>query len=103
LGVPHLAFRRARDIRGDNLDSVFPERARLKGPALIRFDFEKVFLSNVEAYFADIQEIDSEFGFDVMFCDSAFMAARLVRDVMGKHVCGVGVGTVLKTSPDLPL
>lgn len=102
LGIPHLPFKRALEIRGDNLASLFPERARLKGPGLIRFDFEKVFLSNLEAYFDDICDVNADFPFDVMFCDAAFIAARLVRDVLGKHVCGVGVATVLETSPDVP-
>jgi hypothetical protein len=47
-------------------------------------------LKYVEADFEDIQEIDHKFPFDVLFCDAAFMAARLVRQVLGKHVCGAG-------------
>ncbi|HEV2121519.1 MAG TPA: nucleotide disphospho-sugar-binding domain-containing protein [Chloroflexota bacterium] len=102
LGIPHLPYRRAREITGENIPELFPERARLKGPALIRFDFEHVFLSNIESYFQDIHEINDAFPFQVLFCDTAFMAARLVRQVLGKHVCAVGVAPVLETSKDTP-
>jgi UDP:flavonoid glycosyltransferase YjiC (YdhE family) len=102
MGIPLLPFKRAREINGETMPKLFPERARLKGPALIRFDFEQVFLSNVEAYFEDVVEIDRDFCFDVLVADSAWMAARLVRDVLGKHVVGIGPGTVLATSPDVP-
>jgi UDP:flavonoid glycosyltransferase YjiC (YdhE family) len=102
MSIPLLPFKRAHEINGETMPEMFPERARLKGPALIRFDFEHVFLSNVEAYFEDVVEIDRDFPFDVLVADGAWMAARLVRDVLGKHVIGIGPGTVLATSPDVP-
>jgi UDP:flavonoid glycosyltransferase YjiC (YdhE family) len=102
MGIPLFPFKRAREINGETISTLFPERARLKGPALIRFDFEHVFLSNVEAYFEDVVEIERDFPFDVLVAEGAWMAARLVRDVLGKHVVGIGPGTVLATSPDVP-
>jgi len=102
LGIAHLPFQRAREINGDNIAELFPERVRLRGPALIRFDFEQVFVSNAEKYFEDICEIDETFRFDVLFCDGAFMAARLVREALHKRVCAVGPGPVLSTSKDVP-
>ena len=102
LGISHFPFQRALEINGDNIAELFPERARLRGPALIRFDFEHVFLSNVEKYFDDIRQIDGIFPFDVLVCDAGFMAARLVREVLHKHVCAIGPGPVLSTSKDVP-
>jgi UDP:flavonoid glycosyltransferase YjiC (YdhE family) len=102
LGIPHFPFQRAIEINGDSLATLFPERARLRGPALIRFDFEQIFVNNVEKYFEDVCEIDQTFPFDVLFCDAGFMAARLVRDSLRKHVCAVGVSTMLATSRDVP-
>lgn len=102
LRIPHFAFRRAREINSHTIPVLFPERARLKGPALIRFDFEHVFISNIESYFEDVREIDSEFSFDILIADAAWMTARLVRDVLRKHVIGIGPGTLLATSPDVP-
>src|SRR5450759_5005864 len=102
MAIAHSPFKRAREINGDTMTKLFPERARLKGPALIRFDFEQVFLSNLEAYFEDVQEVDRDFSFDVLVAECAWMAARLVKDVMGKQVIGIGPGTLLATSPDVP-
>ena len=102
MGIPHFPFRRAQANTDRNMAERFPERARLKGPALIRFDFEHVFVTNTEPFFEDVREIDGEFPFDVLVADVAWMAARLVRDVLGKHVVGIGPGTLLATSPDVP-
>lgn len=102
LGIPHLPFRRADEHTDTESPASLQERKRLHGPALIRYDFEKVFLANTESYLADISDIDAEFPFDVMFCDAAFLGARLVREVLGKHVCGVGVAPSIETSKDLP-
>jgi len=35
MGIPLLPFKRAREINGETMPKLFPERARLKGPALI--------------------------------------------------------------------
>lgn len=86
LGLQFHPYRRAREITGENLPTLFPERARLRGPALIRFDGEKIFLANVRASFADIREIDRGWRFDVLFCDSAFFAARPVKELLGTRV-----------------
>jgi UDP:flavonoid glycosyltransferase YjiC (YdhE family) len=86
LGVPFHPFRRAAEITGETIPDLFPERAALRGPALIRFDGEKIFLSNVPGYVADIAEIERAWPFDVLFCDSAFYGARPVKQRWGKHV-----------------
>lgn len=102
MGIPHFPFGRAREINGDTLPRLFPERAQLRGPALIRFDFEHVFVSNAEPYFEDVREINADFPFDLLVADCAWMGARLVRDVLRKCVIGIGPGTLLATSPDVP-
>jgi MGT family glycosyltransferase len=101
LGIPHLLFKRAREI-GTVAELLPDKRARLKALAQLRFAFAYLFFGNVEAYFEDVREINDEFDFDVLFCDTSFMAARLVRQVLGKHVCGVGIATVVERSKDAP-
>src|SRR5713226_5122198 len=101
LGIPHFPFKRAKELTGDSLNEVFPERAKLHGLALIRFDLEKFFLSNVEGYFLDIREIDASFAFEVVFCDGAFMAMRLIKEKLGKRVCAIGLGGI-DDSKDAP-
>lgn len=92
LGAEFHPYRRAREITGENLPALFPERARLRGPALIRFDGEKVFLANVQAYVEDLREIDHSWPFDVLFCDSAFFGARPVKELLGKRVLALDAG-----------
>jgi UDP:flavonoid glycosyltransferase YjiC (YdhE family) len=102
LGIPHFPFRRATDINGENIAELFPERARLKGPALIRFDGEKVFVSNTEKYFEDVREIDSQFPFDLLVCDAAFSAVRLIKEKLDKRVATVSPIPSLESSDDVP-
>ena len=42
LGIRHYPFDRAVEHTADNLSELYPERARLKGPAAIRFDGERI-------------------------------------------------------------
>ncbi len=102
LGIPHLPYRRARDINGHNVAVLFPERVRLKGLALVRFDFEQLFIGNLEGQFEDMRAIARDFPFDVLIGEGGGLAARLVRDVLGKHVVGIGVGGALVVPPDGP-
>ena len=101
LGIPHFAFQRAIEINGDNIGELFPERAKLRGLALIRFD-GKIFISNTQAFFEDVQEIDASFPFDVLFCDSSFYAMKLIQEKLGKQVCAFGVAPSTETSKDVP-
>ena len=65
LGMRYFPYRRATEVTGANINSLFPERATLKGPKLISFDLEKFFVANVDDHFRDIPEIRDEFPFDV--------------------------------------
>src|SRR5688500_7690434 len=102
LGIPHYPFRRATEVNGDNIGELFPERARLRGPALIRFDGKHMMVVNTGNYFEDVREIDAEFPFDVLFCDAAFYAMKLIKEKLGKQVCAIGVAPSLETSKDVP-
>ncbi len=86
LGIPLFPFRRAIEHRADNLNELYPERARLKGPRAIGFDGEKIFASNVTNFFEDIRELDQDFPVDVVVADSSMFIHRLVSHVMGKPV-----------------
>lgn len=92
LGVEFHPFRRAREITAESLPELFPERAKLHGPALIRFDGEKIVVANTRAYLADVAEIDAEWRFDVLFCDAMFFGAWPVKEVLGKRVVVVEPG-----------
>lgn len=102
LGIPYYPYKRASEITGDNIGTIFPERAKLHGPALIRFDGKNMMVANVGNYFEDIREIDTSFSFDILFCDIAFYAMKLVKEKLGKRVCAVGVAPSGETSQDVP-
>src|SRR5512147_244597 len=51
LGIPHFPFQRATEINGDNIGELFPERAQLRGLALMRFELNQIFVANTEKYF----------------------------------------------------
>lgn len=102
LGIPHYAFKRATEVNGDNIGELFPERAKLHGPALIRFDGKNMMVANTGNYFEDVREIDATFPFDVLFCDAAFYAMQLIKEKLGKRVCAIGVAPSLETSKDVP-
>ncbi|MDR6417340.1 nucleotide disphospho-sugar-binding domain-containing protein [Pseudarthrobacter sulfonivorans] len=86
FGIPLFPFRRAIEHRADDLNELYPERARLKGPRAIGFDGEKIFASNVTNFFEDIRELDQDFPVDVVVADSSMFIHRLASHVMGKPV-----------------
>lgn len=103
LGIPLFPYVRARDVNTDNLHTLFPEIAKLKGPKLMKYSFEKIFLDNIENHFLDIKDIyENGFGFDMFFCDSAFYALQIVNEKIGKPVYVVNPGPMLERSKDTP-
>jgi UDP:flavonoid glycosyltransferase YjiC (YdhE family) len=102
LGIPHFPFQRATEIKQHNIGELFPERAKLRGLALIRFEGKQVFVSNTENFFEDVREIDASFPFDALFCDAAFWAMKLIKEKLGKRVFAFGVSPSKETSNDVP-
>lgn len=102
LGIPYFPFQRATEINQHNIGELFPERARLRGPALIRFDGKHIFVGNTENFFEDVREIESSFPFDALFCDGAFFAMKLIKEKLDKRVYAFGVVPSLESSKDVP-
>jgi UDP:flavonoid glycosyltransferase YjiC (YdhE family) len=102
LGIPHFPFRRAIEHRADNLNELYPDRARLKGPRAIGFDGEKIFASNVTNFFEDIRELDHDFPVDVVVADSSMFIHRLVSHLMGKPVVSFVVIPNMESDPLVP-
>ncbi|MDB5248725.1 MAG: glycosyl transferase [Segetibacter sp.] len=103
LGIPHYGFVRALDIRGENIDKVFPERKNCKGTInKLNFDLINGFIKRAPEFFADIEEIHTAFPFDLMIADGAFCAIPFVKEKMKKPVIAVGIFPLAETSTDLP-
>ena len=103
LGIHLFPYKRARDVNSENLHTLYPEISRLKGPKGIKYAFEKLFLDNIENHYLDIKEIyETEFEFDLFFCDSAFYALQIINEKIGKPVYVVNPGPMLEISRDTP-
>ncbi|HBE41550.1 MAG TPA: glycosyl transferase [Bacteroidales bacterium] len=103
LGIPLYSYKRARDVNSQNIHILYPEFSELKGIKKLKFDFEKIFLENIENHYIDIKEIyETEFEFDLFFCDSAFYALQIINEKIGKPVCVVNPGPMLEISRDTP-
>lgn len=102
LGIPHVPFKRAREINGDTIAEHFPERASLRGMALIRFDGRHIFVGNTTRFFEDLRELDAAFSFDVLIYDIGFFAMRLVKAKLGQRMYAVDIAPSGESDPDLP-
>jgi UDP:flavonoid glycosyltransferase YjiC (YdhE family) len=102
LEIPHHPFQRAREVNGENIGEVFPERARLSGPKLISFEMKNIFVANCGAHFKDIAAIREELPFDALFCDEALYASKLVAEKLQVPVYAVGLGPPTFNSRDAP-
>ena len=95
LGMSWFAYERATEVMASNLNELFPERSRLKGPKLISFELDKFFVSQVENHYQDIAAIRSEWQFDALVCDGALYAEQLVAESMHLPVFAVGLTMVM--------
>ncbi|MFN0090778.1 MAG: glycosyltransferase [Acidimicrobiales bacterium] len=95
LGFEVCPYQRATELLAEDLNEAFPERARLRGPKRLSFDLERFFVSNVEAHYLDVADLHHRHAFDVLLCDGAFYAERLVNDSLGLATVAVALSTVL--------
>ena len=102
LRMRWFPYRQAVEVMASNLNDMFPERAALKGPRLISFDLDKLFVSQVEEHFQDLVDIRQEWPFDAMVCDGAFYAEQLVAESLHLPVFAVGLSMVMPDAQGPP-
>lgn len=102
LGLRHYPFDRAIEHTADNLNELYPQRAKLKGPMAIRFDGERIFASNVTNFFEDIRDVQQRFPFDVVVADNTMFIQRLLAVVLGKPVVSVVPIGNMESDPLVP-
>lgn len=78
LGLDVVPYDEAVEITGDNVNALFPERRRLRGPKAIEFDADVFFARPARAQFHDIRAARERFPFDALLIDGAFYAGYLV-------------------------
>ncbi|WP_128544303.1 glycosyltransferase [Larkinella soli] len=103
LGLPFYPFQAAREIHQNNLNELLPERLKIQGAlARIKFDIRHLFLSNVPGNLTDVKQLQGTFDFDVLLCDSGFLAFHLIQEVLHKPAIVLGIAPLTETSRDLP-
>jgi MGT family glycosyltransferase len=102
LDIPHLPFEHAREVNGDNIAEVFPERVKLSGPKLLAFEFENIFTANCQAHFRDIEAIRRSFPFEAVIADDALYAIKLISEKLHVPVYAIGVAPLAFNSRDTP-
>ncbi len=102
LGIPSFPFQRAQEVNGENVAERYPERARLKGPKLIAFDGEMIFAVPADGHYRDVVDIHTEFGFEAIFCDPAFYAAKPLGETLSVPVYALGIWPMMARSRDVP-
>ena len=83
LGLEVVPYVEATEITADNVNALFPERQKLKGPKAIEFDADVFFARPVRAQFRDIRAARERFPFDALLIDGAFYAGYLVAKRLG--------------------
>jgi len=102
LGITAVPFRSANAVTEETLPELFPERARLRGPKLISFEFARVFTDNIPGYVADITELHASWPFERLVCDEAFYAAAILGPKLGVPLHIISPGPSLIPSRDVP-
>jgi UDP:flavonoid glycosyltransferase YjiC (YdhE family) len=92
LGLHHYPFVKAKVVNQENFDSLYPERATIKGTiARLRFDVNELFLNRAPEFVEDMTAIYEEWPYDLIVHDVAFIGASFVQHLLGVKTVGVGV------------
>lgn len=102
LAMRLYPFVRAVEHTADNLDELYPRRHRLKGPLAVRFDADKIMVSNVGHFYADIEEIHGDFPFDVLLLEGSIYVQRLVKERLGVPTISVIAISNMERDPWVP-
>jgi len=103
LSMRWFPYQQATEVMASNLNALFPERARLKGPKLISFELDKFFVSQVENHFQDLVAIMAEWQFDALVCDGALYAEKLVAESLHVPVFAVAITMVMPDAQSPPV
>ncbi len=90
LGLDVIPYKEATEITADNVNALFPERQKLKGPKAIEFDADVFFARPAMAQFRDIRAAREQFPFDALLIDGAFYAGYLVAKLLDVPVFAMG-------------
>ncbi len=75
-GATYIPMQAGHDFDDSDLDVVFPERKPLNGKKALEFDIMHVFGDSALGHVQDLRAVVNAYPADVLFADSAFIAAR---------------------------
>lgn len=102
LQIIHYPLKKAKDVNGENIETMFPERAKIKGVIKkLNFDIINAFVLRGPEYYTDLVEIYKEFPFELVVSDCAFTGIPFITDKMNIPVISIGVLPLPETSKDL--
>ncbi|HWI30557.1 MAG TPA: glycosyltransferase [Microbacterium sp.] len=78
LGLAVIPYQEAIEVTADNLNTLYPERPKLKGMKALEFDADVFFARPARSQFHDIRDGRERFPFDALLIDGAFYAGYLV-------------------------
>jgi UDP:flavonoid glycosyltransferase YjiC (YdhE family) len=87
-GARFHGYREAKDIDEADLDRVFPERARLRGVAQLKFDMKHVFIDVAPGQLADLRQLTRQFPADLVLADPGMIGALFLQE-SGGPACGI--------------
>ncbi|MBO9613332.1 MAG: glycosyltransferase [Dyadobacter sp.] len=103
LGLIHYPAVKAPVINQENMDVLFPERAKIKNPiARARFDVKHTFLSPIPGYIDDLLKVHEEWPFDLIVYDLACLGALFVQELLTIKGVAVGVLPLFESESNLP-
>jgi MGT family glycosyltransferase len=79
-GAAFVPYRAARDIDYDNVNALFPERARLTGIAQARFDLKHLIIDMALEQLPDVRTILGEVAADAIVGDSFSLAVHFLAE-----------------------
>ncbi|GAA2805883.1 glycosyltransferase [Crossiella cryophila] len=90
------------DHLGRSIDELFPERARLRGLAQLRFDMRRIFLDPIPAQVADLRALSTDRSVDALIYDSSYGGAAVLDLLGGPPAISVGTSPLMLPDPDVP-
>lgn len=83
------------------LDEAFPERAKLRGLAKVRWDVKNIFVGPVARQVEEIQKLLVEHPADLIVGDAGMLGAKFIGELGGPRFVSVGVSPLPLPGPDL--
>ncbi|MET9633730.1 nucleotide disphospho-sugar-binding domain-containing protein [Lentzea sp. NPDC006480] len=101
-GAEFVAMDPSIDHMGRNVDTLFPERTKLKGVAKLRYDMRAVFLDPIPAQVSDLRRLLTQRPADLVLHDTAYVGAPVLEQLGGPRAVSVGVTPMMLPAADVP-